>query len=121
MRQANAIQKQWMKDIAEWVEGNHDVLYDDDFYSSFELHHVLGRSAKHNKVSIGHEFVIPVPTELHNVMSNHPDNVTHFKKNFVKRFGTQRSLFIVMVISMGELGYVVPSDDAINAIQDTGA
>ena len=121
MKQPNAVQKQWMKDVAEWAYQELGCLYDGYCGDSFELHHVVGRSAKHNKVAIGHEFIIPVPTELHNVMSNHPDNVTHFKKNFVKRFGSQSSLFVAMIISMGELGYVGPSDEVINAIQDTRA
>jgi len=121
MKQANAVQKKWMSDIAEWAHQELGGLYDGYCGDSFELHHVLGRSAKQNKVAIGHEFIIPVPFELHNVMANHPDNVTHFKKNFVKRFGTQRSLFLWMANSMDEMGYATPDIYILNAISETSA
>ena len=45
MKQANAAQKQWMKDIAGWANNNIDLLYDYDDPKGFQLHHVLGRSA----------------------------------------------------------------------------
>ena len=124
MKQANAKQKQWMRDIAEWAQDNLYVLYGDEYNDShlpIELHHVVGRSAKQNKIAIGHEFILPVPVKLHNVMSNHTDNVTHFKKNFVKRFGTQRGLFADMVAVMRAQGYVVPDIYVLSAIGDTSA
>lgn len=121
MKQANAVQKKWMSDIAEWAGQELGRMYNGYCGDNFELHHVVGRSAKQNKVSIGHEFIIPVPFELHSVMSNNTDNVTNFKKSFVKRFGTQRGLFYEMVLSMGEYGYTVPDDFILDAIQDTNA
>lgn len=124
MKQANAKQKQWMSDIADWADTNLYILYGDDYgsdYEPIELHHVTGRSSKQNKVAIGHEFILPVPYELHNVMSNHKDNVTNFKKNFVKRFGTQRELFSEMVVIMKAQGYEVPEQSILDAIQETKA
>jgi len=119
---ANAAQKEWMTAIADFASTELAVLYGDEFdQSSFQLHHVLGRSAKNNKVAIGHEFILPVPTALHDVSSNHPENVTHCKKAFVKRFGTQRSLFYVMYQRMKEDGYNVPNIEIYNAIQATSA
>jgi len=121
---ANAAQKKWMSDIAEWAQDNLYVIYGDDYNDSFipiELHHVTGRSSRQNKVSIGHEFILPVPYELHNVMSSHKDNVTNFKKNFVKRFGTQRGLFDTMVSVMRAQGYTVPCCKVLDAIKDTNA
>jgi hypothetical protein len=124
MKQSNAKQKQWMCDIAEWAMESLYVIYGKEYEDGncdFELHHVVGRSAKQNKISIGHEFILPVPFELHNVMSNHTDNVTHFKKNFAKRFGTQRGLFSDMVAVMRAQGYVVPDIYVLSAIGDTSA
>jgi hypothetical protein len=124
MKQANAKQKKWMSDIAEWANDNLYILYGDEYKESgifIELHHVTGRSAKQNKVAIGFEFVIPVPFELHNVMSDNRDSVTHYKKNFVKRFGTQRSLFEKMVNDMELQDYAVPDSVIQYAIQDTSA
>lgn len=124
MKQPNAVQKQWMSDIADWADSDLYCLYGDEYssdYEPIELHHVTGRSSKQNKVAIGHEFILPVPFELHNVMSNHKDNVTNFKKNFVKRFGTQRELFSDMVAIMKAQGYVVPGDEVLRAIGSTKA
>jgi hypothetical protein len=124
MKQANAKQRQWESDVAEWAQDNLHFLYGDEYNDShhrIELHHVVGRSAKRNKVAIGHEFILPVPFMLHNVMSNHKDNVTNFKKNFVKRFGTQRNLFATMIGSMAEQGYIVPDDIILDAIGATSA
>lgn len=121
---ANAAQKQWMKDISEFVdEYGLGAIYGDEFNdSAHELHHVLGRSAKHNKVAIGHWFIIPIPFELHNVMSDHPDNVTHFKHNFTGRFGMQRDIFDNIRNGIQVLqGKSVPNEDVYNAIMDTNA
>ena len=121
---ANAAQKQWMKNICEFVDqyslgSIYGIEYD---RSNYELHHVLGRSAKHNKVAIGNWFIIPVPFELHNVMSDHPDNVTHFKHNFTKRFGYQRNIFDEIRNGIQVLrGKPVPSEEIYNAIMDTMA
>ena len=118
---ASAKQKKWMRDISDFIQAvGIDRYYGDEFLGgNFELHHVLGRSAKHNKVAIGHEFIIPVPFELHNVLSDHPDNVTHFKHNFTNRFKMQRDIFNDLYIDMAYYGYQVPSADIRAAIMDT--
>ena len=122
MKQANAVQKEWMTAIADFASTDLAALYGDEFdQSPFQLHHVLGRSAKHNKVSIGHEFILPVPFDLHDVSSNHSENVTHRKKAFIKRFGNQRDLFNELFAIMRAQGYTVPSIDIYNAIMDTSA
>ena len=118
---ANKVQKKWMSDIAEWAESNMSKLYSDYSDGSFQLHHVLGRSAKNNKVSIGHEFIIPVPVYLHDVDSNHNLNVTHHKHDFTDVFGMQRMLFDSMYYSMIKQGYTVPTSDIYLAIMDTNS
>lgn len=120
---ANAAQKKWMKDIAEWAENNIQILYGDEWSNKpIQLHHVLGRSAKNNKVHIGHEFVLPVPFDLHDVSSNHWHNVTHKKKAFVNAFGNQRDLFRKMVVSMhNDYSYKVPDVIILQAISDTNS
>ena len=123
MKQANTAQKQWMSDITEWANENLHVLYDGGYAQDgvFQRHHVLGRSAKHNKVSIGHWFILPVPFDLHDVSSNDQYNVTHNKKAFVKRFGNQRDLFLQMVKEMCSDGYELPPYDVCEAIRGTSA
>ncbi len=129
-KQANAKQKKWMKDIASFIdEVGMGGLYGREYEGrkDFQLHHVLGRSAKHNKVHIGHWFIIPVPVELHDVSSNHPDNVTHFKKNFVNRFGDQRGIFQILYSCMHKWNdfdgndFEIPPMEVYNAIMDTNA
>lgn len=130
MKQANTKQKQWMSDIATFINevglgGLYGAEYDGR--TDFQLHHVLGRSAKHNKISIGHEFIIPVPFELHDVSSNHPHNVTHRKKAFIKEFGTQSGIFQILYSCMDkwndfdECNFSLPSREVYNAIMDTRA
>ena len=122
MKQANAAQKKWMSDITEWAENNIQILYGDEWSNKpIQRHHVLGRGAKHNKIAIGHWFILPVPFELHDVSSNHPENVTHCKKVFIKRFGAQRDMFLDMVTDMKCYGYSAPPHDIMNAIGGTNA
>ena len=121
---ANAVQKKWMDDITEFAQTNMYVLYGDDYnddYIPIQRHHVLGRSAKHNKVAIGHWFILPVPYELHEPNVKHEFHVGHCKKAFTKRYGTQRELFNDMFAVMRAQGYTVPNDDVYNAIMDTNA
>ena len=121
-KQANSKQKEWMIAIADFASTDLNLLYGDEFDRvQFQLHHVLGRSAKNNKTAIGHEFILPVPFFLHDVNSNHPENVTHNKKAFVRRFGTQRDLFNTMNQSMKEEGYIVPDIYVYDAIMSSSA
>lgn len=119
---ANAAQKKWMSDITEWAYDNLQNTYGIRYFNAnFQRHHVLGRSAKKNKVAIGHWFILPIPFELHDVSSDHPENVTHNKKGFVKRFGNQRDLFINMVEDMSLDGYDTPPCDVMDSIRMTNA
>jgi len=118
---ANAAQKNWMNDITDWAYENIHMLYTGGYAQdcNFQRHHVLGRSAKHNKVAIGHWFIIPVPFDLHDISSNDPLNVTHHKHAFTKRFGKQTELFSEMMADMDMCGYEVPSQEIYNAIMET--
>ena len=123
MKQANAAERKWMCDIAEWLMGNLHILYGEKCVNKQEyapqLHHVTGRSSKQNKVPIGHYFILPVPFSLHDVSSNDRLNVTHRKKSFTAKFGMQRDLFSIMYHSMMEQGYTVPPIEIFNAIMST--
>lgn len=122
MKQANAKQKKWMSDIANWAEYHIDKLYGVEYFCArIQLHHVLGRSAKHNKIAIGHEFILPVPFKLHDVSSNHHFNVTYCKNNFTNQYGMQRDIFRKMYESMKDQSYDVPCVEVYNSIMDTRA
>ena len=115
--------KKWLDNLTLYIqEVGFLGLYGEEFrHYEFQRHHVLGKTAKHNKVAIGLFFVIPVPTHLHDVSSNHPDNVTHFKKRFTQRFGPQREIFKKLCDGMKEWGFDIPPADVIEAIMDTSA
>lgn len=121
MNQANAKQRLFMSDIAHWCENYNGIatLYGMDWAGSpFHIHHVKGRSFKHKKTQVGHDFIIPVPISLHDVHSNHPLNVTHHKHAFTDEFGSQGSIYQVMVSCMSLLGYPVPSKEILEIIGD---
>ena len=123
MKQANAAERKWMRDVAEWSVDNLRILYGEKYVNrqkyTPQLHHTVGRSAKQNKVPIGHYFILPVPFELHDVSSDHRLNVTHRKRAFTAKFGMQRSLFKEMCLSMKEQGYPIPPVDVFDAIMST--
>ena len=56
--QPNKRQLEWR----EWVRDQGCCL---GYPGSVEIHHVIGRSGKHLKVSIGHEFILPVTNAAH--------------------------------------------------------
>lgn len=121
---ANKEQKKWMTDITEYVNENGlGDLYGHEYdgHTNIQRHHVLGRTAKHNKIHIGHWFVIPVPFELHDPNKDHKYHVGKCKKAFVKKFGNQRGIYEHLVTIMEGLGYDVPPMDAHYAILDTSA
>ena len=120
MKKANARQKKFMSDVIEWSNDSIHLLYGEKYYKAMcQIHHVIGRSSKQNKVPIGHDFILPVPFHLHDVSSNHDLNVTHRKKAFTAHFGTQRYLFSMLCDSMKDQGYAIPSIKVIDAIMST--
>ena len=125
MKQANAAQKQWMKDISDACQyGVIGALYGEEYddCTNWQLHHVKGRSFKHNKVSIGHWLILPVPFDLHDVSSNHPLNVTHHKNAFTNEFGMQTELMGELVGLMSAMGfYKLPPENVLQAIEDLNA
>ena len=125
MKKANVAQKQWMKDISDACQyGVIGALYGEEYddCDNWQLHHVKGRSFKHNKVSIGHWLILPVPFDLHDVSSNHPLNVTHHKNAFTNEFGMQTELMGELVGLMSAMGfYKLPPDNVLEAIEDLNA
>ncbi len=121
---ANTEQVKWMESITDYINENGlGNLYgvDYEYDTRIQRHHVLGRSAKHNKVHIGHWFILPVPFELHDPNVNHKYHVGNCKKAFVRRFGTQRSIFKRMYQDMKQQGYKVPNSHVFSAIMGTTA
>jgi hypothetical protein len=92
-----------------------------DSVSKFELDHFLGARAK-RKVGliskpVGELAILPIPYELHNVMSDHEFNKTLRPAAFRDRFNRDEILFQNMIDNMKSNGYEIPfSQDIINAI-----
>ncbi len=120
---ANKKQRDLMANIAKWAnEGGMEKLYPGvDCSQGIQLHHVLGRSAKQNKVAIGHEFVIPVPYQYHDINEKNSLNVSYFKHNFTDKFGMQRHIWNNMIFDMVAGGYEAPAHDVHLAIMTTNA
>lgn len=90
-----------------------------------QAHHVVGRTAKHNKIAIGHVWVLPLVRYLHDVGSNYPLNVTHYPKEFENVNGTQKELFMRLYHSIvpraedfGLMPGDLPTQEEINAIME---
>lgn len=118
-KQTKAQEKAWYNRIAEFAEKNGAFPHYN--LASFDMHHVVGRKGVHNKVAIGGWFVIPVEKKYHDVHSNNPFNVTHYRKRYQIEFGNQRDQFYAMCMSIkdddGELPF---PDEVLHAILDTG-
>ena len=58
--QPNACQKRWREEVRQLgsIISNEPAI----------IHHCVGTSAKHNKVAIGHEFIIPLTDEEHKAL-----------------------------------------------------
>lgn len=95
----NAKEKDFMKSVMDFHNDcGVGFLYGAEWDKSpLQCHHVCGRTYKQNKVHIGHYFILPVPIDLHDVHSNNPLNVTHWRHNFTNEFGLQRDLWAKMV------------------------
>lgn len=59
-----------------------------------EIHHCRGATFKHNKVPIGHWFILPLHPELHRTGQL---NVTDHKHRWEEVYGTQVELFMQVV------------------------
>jgi len=87
--------------------------------SQCQLHHVGGFTYKHNKVLIGPWFILPLHASLHDVGSDHPHNVTHYRSAFTSNYGSQASLFFKVVYAALHQGAPIPFEmDVLNTIQE---
>ena len=64
----NAAQNKWMKTVANWYQC-HGFSDNELNEYQFQIHHCVGRKAKHNKIAIGHWFVLPLPIALQDLQN----------------------------------------------------
>lgn len=106
----SAEQKAWMSQLAEY--GCVVTRADNP-----QIHHCLGATAKHNKVAIGHWYLLPLAHQLHDISSNRPDNITLHKREFEWRHGTEKELFSRLIKTFRDNGNPIPPEEVIEAIK----
>lgn len=116
-QQTKSQEKKWYERIAKYAD-THGEFPKQDF-EQYDMHHAFGRTFKHNKVAVGGWCVIPVAKRFHDVHSNNPWNVTHFKKRYEIEFGKQIDQFIAMcMVIKDEDGELPFGDSVIYALVD---
>jgi len=120
----NAREKRFIDNIARLIDlVSLGAIYGKEYEGrkDFQIHHVKGRTFKHNKIHIGEYFAIPVPVELHDVHSNNELSVTHHKNAFTAKFGLQRDIWLSMFELMCAMEVETPSQEVIDSISDVYA
>lgn len=108
--------KQWIENVVEFGP----MVNDPSPMYRPQIHHVVGRKGKHNKTLIGPWFILYLPWRYHDVASNDPLNVTHWKHEFTDAFGLQSKLFAQRVELIHNAGLEIPDKSILDAIADTG-
>lgn len=97
----NAAQKRWMeqvRDLGSVISGGPAVI-----------HHPVGVTGKHNKVHIGHWWLIPLTDEEHKALHNGVVPEPHEDRKTFEKWA-----FSVVVNQIGD----IPPHDVQNAIMD---
>lgn len=117
--QPNAAEKAWMNRITRFGQ-EHGVFPHMRMANQFDRHHVVGRTYKQNRIEIGHWFILPIESQYHDIHSNNPFNVSHWRKRYMIEFDSQRNQFAKMCeIIKQEDGELPFCDDVYNAIMAT--
>jgi len=61
--------------------------------NNVQVHHVVGRKGKHNKVLIGPYFILPLHEDYHMITGAHRNAWHKNKKGFIREFGDPRDLW----------------------------
>ena len=59
-----------------------------------QIHHVLGRKGKHNKVLVGPVFILPLHKDYHMETGDYQNAWHKNKKGFISEFGLPGKLFL---------------------------
>lgn len=113
-----AIHKRWLKRVAAFAQEHGSFPYGDDY--NFQIHHVVGRTGKHNRIDIGHWFILPIDYQCHAVEGKDEFHVGNFRRKFCDKFGMQKELFFKMCeVIKSEDGELPFDDDVMSAIMGT--
>lgn len=92
--------KRWLQRVARYADDH--GCWPKDAFTPYQIHHVVGRTGRHNKVDIGNWFVLPIHPHFHDPNSDNKLNITHFRKRFTERYGSQVDLWKEMVDTIME-------------------
>ena len=117
-QQSKSDEKKWYERVAQFASDH--GCFPHCNLCNYDMHHVMGRKARHNKVAVGAWFVLPIQKEYHDVHSNNPFNVTHFRKRYQIEFGNQRDQFLAMCMTIkSEDGGLIVPDEVLQSIMTT--
>jgi hypothetical protein len=118
-------EKDWLDVVVEFAS-NSDFLLNKyghvtANHFNWEIDHILGAKTKRkiNGVSygVGELAIMPIPFELHNVMSNNPLNRTTNPGVYRQSFGHEKQVWLDMIRAMQYEGYEIPfSEEVIQSI-----
>ena len=84
------------RELEEMVRGMGCVITGAN--NDVEVHHVKGRTYKHNKTLIGNVYMLPLHKDYHMVTGSHPNAYHKNKNGFIDEFGDPRELFEKFVL-----------------------
>lgn len=110
----NAEQRRWLEQVVK-----HGSVVSREPWSVV-VHHVTGRESKHNKVDIGHWFILPLTPGEHDLL--HSDQTAFESRaigfNPVGRWDCEKFLFLRMVETFEEWGQMTPPEDVMLSIKE---
>lgn len=113
-----AEQKRWESTVREFgcvLMGN-----DQGEYGAIQIHHVVGLTAKQDKVLIGPWYILSLHWRLHDPRSSFTTNITNRRKDFLAEYGSEKELFLKMLSDMQEQGIAIPfGADVLAAIKNS--
>lgn len=124
-KQRTQLEKDWHKSVAKFATESNWLVNKFGGYcvmpNQFQLDHVIGAQAKRkvNLISekVGEFVVLPIPVNLHDITSNNQYAIHKSRRVFEKQFGNCITMWVEMVKTMKQEGYVIPfGDDVIKAV-----
>tara|TARA_R110000782_G_scaffold138254_1_gene230845 strand:+ start:70 stop:462 length:393 start_codon:yes stop_codon:yes gene_type:complete len=120
----NKIEKDWMDVVVEFADSSDFLIKKyghTEFTWTFEIDHIIGCKAKRKingvSVRVGEFAIMPIPFDLHNVMSKDTLNRTTNPGNYRKAFGHEKQVWLEMIRAMQDDGYKIPfSEEVIQSI-----
>ncbi|BAV81114.1 hypothetical protein [Vibrio phage CKB-S2] len=110
-------ERDWLNQIQQFVI-NHGS-FPKSARGKWQHHHLFGRKARHSGKEIGRWAVLPIEVKFHDVLSTNPNNITHFKKNYIESFGSDVTQFLMMCQTIeAEQGQLAIPQDILEAIAE---